>query len=376
MAKLIYGNGPNSFYAMGINISDPYLWAQDDNGETHTVLNDLEIGHAKRDAKVQHVHPLRKYMEIVKASGAQPSEASFIHAFLEEQNIKAVNVPNDFPAGLMVSLQKLGVEVTPVQGSFFTERAIKTAEEIEKIRFAQSINEQAFMRAFEIFQAAKINGDLTLDYKGEKLTSEFIQGQMNARVAELGASSFNDGPIVAGGALSADPHERGKGLLKANEFIIIDSFPCAANGYNGDLTRTIIKGEISEFQQSLYDSVKKSQQLALDMISPNVSGADVHNAVALSMKNDGFETGVDEGGNAYGFFHGTGHALGVEVHDDGPGVSPRNSNKLQENMVVTVEPGLYYPKKGGARIEDIVAVTKDGINNLTTLAKELNVDKL
>ena len=376
MAKLIYGCGPNSFYATKIEVSDPYVWLQDESGESHVLLNELEIGHAKRDSVVKHVHPLRTFIAAAQEQGNAPTMPHIIQAFLAHLNIKAVDVPSDFPAGLMVNLQALGITVTPVTGSFFPERAVKTADEIEKVRLSQAVNEQAFLRAFDVFKQAKIEADNTLSYNGKPLTSEIVQGLMNARAAELGAKDFNGGPIVAGGALSADPHERGKGVLKAGELIIIDSFPRSDNGYNGDLTRTIVKGEANAWQAAVYASVKKAQQLALDMVSPHVTGAEVHAAVAKSMADDGFETGVDENGNAYGFFHGTGHALGVEVHDDGPGVSPRNPNNFEVGMVVTIEPGLYYPGKGGVRIEDIVTVTKDGCKNLTTLPKTLEVDKM
>lgn len=376
MAKLIYGNGSNSFYATKIDVSDPYLWVQEDDGKTHVLLNDLELGAAKRSAQVDHIHPLRKYVDRLLAMGETYSASKVIALFCEELDLKEVIVPSEFPSALLCQLEEEGLGVYPEEGLFFPERLIKTAEEIAYIEEAQNINAQAIMRGFEVLRDSMVNGDKTLDYNYEPLTSERLQGLINARAAELGATHFNAGPIVAGGVLGADPHERGVGVLRAEELIIIDSFPKHRNGYNGDLTRTVVKGDAAETHHALFDAVLKAQEAALEKISPKVTGAEVHAEVVKTFESSGFETGVNENGEAYGFFHSTGHDLGVDVHDVGLGLTPRNTEKLDVGRVLTVEPGLYYPGQGGVRIEDIVTVTEDGYKNLTDLPKFLEVDQL
>ncbi len=375
--KILYGCGVDSYYATQLPMHDPYLFMQAPDGARHIFLSALEIGRGRKEAKVEHVHAISDILAEMGGKGTVSEQIVHMISKWENNpsNVQLV-VPNDFPLKVYQHLSTVFNHIEVMAGTLFPERAIKTAEEIEKIRQAQANNEKGFARAVEILQAATIQKDLSLKWNGAALTSEILRGEVNAINAKHGALSFNDGPIIACGAQGSDPHNVGSGVLYANEFIIMDSFPLASNFYNGDLTRTFLKGEASDWHLKVYNAVKESQQRALDVTKAGVTGKFVHEEVDKVLKQHGFDTGKDANGEYYGFFHGTGHALGLEVHDDGPGVSSRNVNPLKENMVVTIEPGLYYPGKGGVRIEDIVAVTKSGIDNLTTLPKELLVDKL
>lgn len=377
--KLLYGCGVDSYYATKLPMHDPYLFMQAPNGDRHIFLSALEIGRGRKEAKVEHVHAVSDIVKEMADPDNATVSAQIIHMIAQWENnpdnVQLV-VPNNFPLKLYQNLSKVFKSIDVKSGTLFPERAIKTPEEIEMIRQAQANNENGFARAVEILKAATIEKDLSLKWNGAPLTSEILRGEVNAVNAKYGALSFNDGPILAGGAQGADPHNVGSGILYANEFIIMDSFPLASNFYNGDLTRTFLKGEASDWHVDVYEAVKAAQQHALDITKADVTGAYVHDEVMNVLNGRGFPKGEDTNGNPFGMFHGTGHSLGLEVHDDGPGVSPRNKNPLKENMVVTIEPGLYYPNKGGVRIEDIVAVTKDGVDNLTTLPKELLVDKL
>ena len=373
-AKLLYGCGADSHYATGMHISDPYLWYQDSNGKTHVALSALEVDRGRKEAKVTHVHALEDIVAKLKAAGKKINLLSIVLWFVEEDNPHSVEVPEDFPFALGQQLVKVGVDVQTPETFFFPERTLKTQEEVAQIKAAQALNERAFYKAFNILEEAKIIKSNLLEWRGEVLTAEVLRGQMNALIAEEGGMPSDI--ILACGAQGADPHERGYGPLYAHELIIIDSFPRGPSGnfYYGDLTRTVLKGTASKRQQHLYDTVKKGQQLALDMIKPGVMGADIHQAVESFFTQEGYPTQLDAQGRNEGFFHGVGHSVGLEVHDKGPGISKRMAQKpLEEGLVVTVEPGLYYPEFGGVRIEDIVHITKDGITNLTTLPKELIV---
>lgn len=369
-AKLIYGCGADSFYATGLEMHDPYTWYQDSKGETHVLMSALEVDRARRVAKVDHVHAMGDVAEKLQESGLAVTLPNMVK-WLVDDDAGVVEVPSKFPASLYSALFDKGVQMEVKCSPLFPSRAIKRKDEIEAIRFAQSINEKGFQRAFEVLEEAVIGGDDILMWRGEVLTSDILRGQINAMLAQFGSMSASGGPIVACGAQGADPHERGFGPLKANELIIIDSFPMADNFYWGDLTRTVVKGQPTEWQEKVFNAVKDSQEKALATVKAGVTGADVHAAATSALEQHGFDTGVDEQGRNYGFFHGTGHALGLEVHDDGPGIHPGNTEPLAEGMVVTIEPGIYYPEKGGARIEDIVVVTANGCENLTTLPKFL-----
>ena len=375
--KILYGCGADSYYALKMDVPDPYLWYQDSHGQTHAIMSALEIDRARKNAKVDHVHDMGKVVAALQEAGKPADTGHQALWLIENDNPDEVIAPRDFSLALADTIRGGGVNLKASGGHFFPARAIKTADEVAAIREAQALNEEAFKRGFQVLKEAEIGKDDALFWQGEVLTSEILRGQMNAVIAAGGGMPSD--LIVAGGQQGADPHERGHGPLKAHELIIIDSWPRGPSGnfYYGDLTRTVLKGTPSEAQQKLYDTVKKGQQMALDMISAGVSGIDVHEAITAYFDKEGYKTGHDDDGRNVGFFHGTGHSVGLEVHDKGPGITrgrPTDREKpakLQAGLVVTVEPGLYYPDIGGVRIEDIVHVTENGIENLTTLPKEL-----
>lgn len=376
-AKLIYENGPNWHYATGTPISDPALWYQSPKGTTHIVVSELELALMQKTAKVDVVHG---FASIRKALNGQPlSIASMVQYLvgLEKAPPKMIMVPVDFSANLYQYLTAAGLPVH-VEGSplFFPARAFKTADEIKKLKAAQKLNESAFELAFGILGAAKINKTTAaLTWQGSTLTAEILRGEMNAHLARNGATEFHGGPIVACGPHGAMPHHRGSGPLKAHQFIVIDCFPRHANGYWGDLTRTVLKGKATEWHHNLYNAVLKSQKLGLAMLKPGIDGATIHKAVVESLNQSGFPTGADKSGNPYGMFHGTGHGVGLELHDPGPRTISAASCILEPGMVTSVEPGLYYSDKkttggiGGCRIEDVVTITEKGYTNITTLSK-------
>ena len=163
--------------------------------------------------------------------------------------------------------------------------------------------------------------------------------------------------LVAAGA--ARPRPSGRGPLRANQWIVADIFPRdLRTGYWGDMTRTFMRGRPSPALRRLYDTVLDAQALGLSLVKPGAIGAEVHRAVADFFKKCGYETGTDASGRAFGFFHGLGHGVGLGIHEE-PRLSLRGG-ALEPGMVVTVEPGLYYPDLGGVRIEDTVVVTETG----------------
>ena len=375
---MLYGCGADSYYAIRMEVPDPYLWYQDTKGKTHVVLSTLEVDRGRKHAQVDKVHAMGDIVGVLVDAGEGTTLADQA-AWLVKQTGGAdvIEVPRDFPFALASDLQQKGLTVRPVAGHFFAERAIKSSAEVALIREAQALNQQAFERAFAVLAEAKIGNDGLIYWQNEVLTAEALRGEMNQVIARGGGMPSE--AIIACGPQGADPHERGHGPLKANELIIIDSWPRGAspNFYHGDLTRTVLKGTPTDAQLKLYEAVKDGQELGLSLVRAGVNGREVHEAIDALFAQRGFTTGVNKDGVNVGFFHGTGHSVGLEVHDAGPGISrgrPTDRSQpepLRAGLVVTVEPGLYYPEIGGVRIEDIIHVTKDGMENLTTLKKEL-----
>lgn len=376
IGQVLYAANADIYYATGMEMHDPYLWYRDGKGKTHVVMSALEIDRAKRVAKVDHVHDMHVLIKDILARGEAPSVAQQVKWLVEKYPAAELEVPFDFASGLLDDLRELGLKVAVKKAPFFPTRAIKKTHELEAMRKIQTINAMGFARAFAILDEAAIGRDDVLMWRGEVLTSEILRGEMNAELARHGAVAAGGGPIVACGAQAADPHERGEGPLYAHQFIIIDSFPMGPDFYYGDLTRTVLKGKASPWHQDLYKAVLDGQLLALEKIKAGADAKAIDAAIRALFDKRGFPTGVDAQGRQMGFFHGTGHSVGLEVHDKGPGISrgkagDREAAPLPEGLMVTVEPGLYYPEKGGVRIEDIVYVTKDGCENITTVEKFL-----
>jgi Xaa-Pro aminopeptidase len=191
-------------------------------------------------------------------------------------------------------------------------------------------------------------------------------------IAIIQAGGIAAHTIVACGKQGCDPHERGFGVLKANQPIIIDVFPRSQKtGYFGDITRTVVKGKASDTIKKMYQTVAHGQEIGFRKLRHNVSGAAVHKEILDYFESEGFKTGKIKG-RMQGFFHGTGHGLGLEIHEP-PRVSPSSTDLMKTGHVVTVEPGLYYPAIGGVRLEDVAFITKDGVRNLTKFEKVLEI---
>ena len=202
------------------------------------------------------------------------------------------------------------------------------------------------------------------------MTSEKLRAVIDTAIMQ--ASGLASHTIVAGGKQACDPHEVGSGPLYANEPIILDIFPRSQKtGYFGDITRTVVRGRASEAVRKLYDTVLKGQQLAFKKMRAGVPTVEVHEAVQEFFKREGYKT-AKHNGRMQGFFHGTGHGLGLEIHEP-PRTGPHSPGKLKAGQVVTVEPGLYYPEIGGVRLEDVALVTQGSPRNLTRFEKVLEV---
>jgi Xaa-Pro aminopeptidase len=357
MAKLIYAASPASadmLYATGFQAPDPFIFFEH-RGRRTVVLNDLEVDRGRRQARVDEVRPLS---EVAEAFGSRAPVGVLLAYLLHQRGIRRVEVPSDFPLGLARVLEKSGVGVRAVEGHFWPEREIKTREELAAIRAALKIARIGLLRAVEVLRAARIGPRDQLRWQGRVLTSEVVRAEADS--AALRAGGLPEGTIVAGGRQACDPHERGHGPLRAHEMIIIDIFPREVRrGFFGDLTRTVVRGRASEAQRRLHETVRAAQRLAVRAIRPGVRGATVHRAVQEFFDARGYPT-VRRGGRWTGFFHGTGHGLGLDLHEE-----PRlAATTFRVGQVFTVEPGLYDPRIGGARHEDVVAVTADGARRL------------
>jgi len=376
LARLFYADSERNadlYYLTRFLAGDPFLYVEVPGKKT-LVLSDLEIDRARREATVQEFVRLERITEEVKKRYTEPPRdpsvriGAHIHVFALERGITGFEVPGSFPVALADVLRGHGLGVRWLPPPFVPERAVKSAEEVESIRLAIGHTEAAMTAAIDRIRKATIRGDRL--YEGsEPLTSEQVRRTAHGVLFERDCHPYE--AIIAGGDQAIDPHERGSGPLPANLPIILDIFPRDnATRYHGDMTRTVVRGRASDEAKRMFAAVRAAKGKAESMLRDGVDGKEVHDAVKKTFEDLHFET-CERNGRMVGFFHGTGHGLGLDVHEY-PGLG-RTSETIRAGHVVTVEPGLYYPGAGGIRLEDDVLVTRDGCTNLCTLPDEFEI---
>lgn len=226
-------------------------------------------------------------------------------------------------------------------------RARKSASEVDEIRRAAKLGD----RVLESF----------LDEVAEGATEAELTAELDYRLRLEGSEGVAFDTIVATGPRSALPHASpSERPLREGDLVLVD-FGARTAGYCSDMTRVFCLGAAEEWQRSLHRSVLRAQRAALKAVEPGVDAAAVDAAAREALESDGL---------ARHFGHSTGHGIGLEVHE-GPTLSGRSDDRLQEGHVVTVEPGAYLEGRGGVRIEDDVAVRTDGAEVLTGFPREL-----
>ena len=276
-------------------------------------------------------------------------------------------MPANFPLAYAEELAANKIRVHAAEGFFWPERETKSDKEIQMMGRASRVTEAGLKSGIEVLKRSRPGRGKRLVWSGKTLTSEMLRAEIDSAI--LRAGGVPTGTIAAGGEQACDPHERGHGPLYANSLIILDVFPRdAKTGYFGDMTRTVLRGRASESQRKLWETVRAGQALALKKIKAGVDGMSIHKAIQEFFTSRGFPTEVRKG-RRVGFFHGTGHGLGLEIHEH-----PRLQKVvLKDRQVLTVEPGLYYPGVGGVRLEDVVVVTKTGGRILSRFPKQLEI---
>lgn len=365
---LLIGTGidcPDIEYASGFRADGPVVFMRKGRRQ-YLVVPQFELGRARNSGRhVEVVTP-----DTLNLSGGKRKGASeWALRLLQKCRVRMVTVPAFFPYGAAKRLERAGIRVRVAKGEVFPERAVKTRDEVRKIRESQQAAVIAIRAAVAMIARSEISVADSLRIKGRHLTSEDIQRTIT-RVL-LDHDCLCKEAIVAGGERAADPHDRGEGPLYAHESIIIDIFPQhMKHGYWGDLTRTIVKGKPSSRLKRMYYAVKAAQSAALNRVKAGVKCATVHRHAVEEFERRGFKTEVVDK-RAVGFTHSTGHGVGLAIHE-APSISA-GDQRLKSGNVITIEPGLYYPDIGGVRIEDTIVVTPGGWRYLVPCEKRFEV---
>jgi Xaa-Pro aminopeptidase len=358
----------NLYYATQFLAPDPFVFLAH-GSEKILLVSDLELNRARVQASVDRVLAIREYEERVKAAGTErPTLTDALFELLKERGVHSLLVPANFAVEHADRLRGRGITIHVKSEPFFEERLVKSPHEVQAIAEAMRRTEAAMHVAISAIRQAEVR-DGILWWDGEVLTAEVVKRLMARQLLEAGLIVQHT--IVACGEDGCNPHNEGSGPLRAGQAIIIDIFPRdLTSRYYADITRTVVKGQAPDRLRRMYDAVAAAQSRALELIRDGADAEAIHGEVQGSLEERGFQTG-EVNGKMQGFFHGTGHGLGLEVHEL-PRIS-KVKTTLRTGNVVTVEPGLYYPGDGGVRIEDVVVVTESGYQNLTTFPKTLEV---
>ena len=341
--------------------------------ESTLILRDIEIERARATANANSIACPADFTPDGGLSGDRETAiAQSAAEFVRRTGCKEVVVDRSLPMIYAEMLNRAGIHVRCDTEWGLIERRQKDAAEIAAIRFSQQQTEEVMRIACQTIARSQIDSDNFLVIEGRRLTSERMQTMIDVWLLERGFS--NPTSIVAGGPVGADCHDHGHGPLKSMEPIIVDIFPRDKKSlYNGDCTRTVVHGKVSDKIASMHAAVAKAKSAATMAIRAGVTGQFVHEATSRSIESSGYQMGFAPVGATYDFTsmtHGTGHGLGLEVHE--PPLLAVGGPELLVGDVVTIEPGLYCKAIGGIRLEDMVVVTQDGCINLNSLPEGLD----
>ena len=365
LAVATAGESSDVLYATGYAVVDPVVFLQA-SGKRYLVVPRLEIGRARKEAKKTIVYSA---YDLKLSIPERKRLSGWAIGLLKKHGIRKVLVSPLFPLSVAERLRRFGIRIQVSKSPLFPSRQVKSPEEIAKVAGVQRAAASAMKAAINIIAASTIKRNGFLEYEGRRLTSERVRQSIDHVL--LLHDCYARETIVACGLAGANPHERGDGPLKAGCPIVIDIFPKhRRHGYWGDITRTVVKGRATPELRKMYRAVLAAQNAALKILRPGITAARVHEAVEKTISKLGYPT-TRSGILAEGFTHSTGHGVGLDIHEL-PSISQNNA-MLRVGNVVTVEPGLYYRRIGGIRIEDTVAVTPRGWKYLGPCPKKFEV---
>ncbi|HOJ92831.1 MAG TPA: aminopeptidase P family protein [Dictyoglomaceae bacterium] len=275
---------------------------------------------------------------------------SFCKELVKKQRVKKIGFEgNHISYFEWIKLQDIDsdIELVPTENWVEEFRVVKNSDEISKIKKALEIAEKAFEEILEFIRPEVSEKDLAIE--------------LEYKMAKLGSEKPSFDTIIASGERSALPHGKATNKrIKKGEFIVFD-FGAIYEGYCSDITRTVFVGTPNEEELLIYDIVLKAQKEAEEIIKEGLEGSFVDGISRDIIQENGF-------GNYFG--HGLGHGVGLEIHEFPP-LSPKGNIILKENMVVTIEPGIYLYGKFGVRIEDLVVVGKERSTVLNSFTNDL-----
>jgi Xaa-Pro aminopeptidase len=363
---------PELRHEVPLGIPDPFLYAERD-GVKHIQISSMEVPRLAALGLFE-LHPGEEYGvdELIAAGLSYPEiRAELVLRAVKSIGVTNAVVPETFPLWLADRLRSEGVELT-ADGDFFdARRRVKTAAELAGMRRAQRAAEAGMDTVRDLLRRATANGD-GLELDGEPLTVERVKSAMSQTFAAHGTTAEEF--IVAPGAQGAVGHDMGSGPIQAGVPIVVDIWPRDNESFIFcDMTRTFVVGDVPDDVREWHRLCKEALDRAISEIKDGADGRAIFDGTCEIFEGAGEPTQrTKEPGKPLsdGFFHGLGHGVGLEVHEE-PGMGLASKRPLMAGDVITVEPGCYRQGYGGVRLEDLVLVTAGGAENLTQYPYDL-----
>jgi Xaa-Pro aminopeptidase len=366
---------PELRHEVPLAVPDAFLYAEV-GGTRSVVISSLEAGRVRAlgaDLQVLTLEDVGVDELLRQGVDMYELELGLHELACRHLGVERAVVPNGFPLGVAERLRAQGVELEADQRFLDGRRRVKTEHELAGIRRAcRAVEAGVTVGADMLRRAERANGVLVLE--GEPLTCERIQLAVERAFGEHGAAAEDF--VVSHGAQTAVGHDPGSGPIASEDVVLFDLFPRdRESACFADFTRTFAIGTPPDELREYHRLAKEALDLAVAAVKPGVKGSDIHRMVCDHFHEHGYKTQLhkEEGESLEdGYYHATGHGVGLEVHEQ-PGVGRVESEPLFEGDVIALEPGLYRKGFGGVRLEDLVLVTADGCEVLTSYPYDLEL---
>jgi Xaa-Pro aminopeptidase len=364
-------NKPNLYFVTGFLAVDKTYYVKRAEQPAVLAATDMVCERARRLSPMRNFHSLSPLWEQAISERLPPSEllrrtvANLAEQLLPHNGV--VGIPSDTDAQAVAYLQQSGVSTKPADDLFLRAREVKSVRELRAAERASRSTEATFERVIDVIQNATVGLNRTLMHDGAPLTVGRLKRVIEHALVDNDAENSQES-IVAGGVKSADFHYLGQRTdkLQAETPIIIDIYPRRSEErYHADITRTVVRGRVSPKLLKMFEAVEETLNTVLDAFATADTSTQLLNVMADSFERRGYPSVHRRPSIKEGMLHGLGHGFGLDVHE-----LPRltlEPNALRHGAVVAVEPGLYYPRIGGVRIEDDAVITKKGARRLTRL---------
>jgi Xaa-Pro aminopeptidase len=373
---LFYGDTERSAgmrHELPLVIGDPFLLGVVD-GRLHVMASSLERSRIEAAAPDAVLHDLIElgFYDLLE-SGMSRAEVTLelTSRTAAEIGVKEAIVDPEMPVAVADRLRADGIVLKPDHEAIAARRRMKSPAELEGIRRAQAAAEAGMRAAAGVLARAVPEGDaLRLD--GDVLTAETVRAALREACAELGAPAPPD--VIVSSVWQGFGHEAGSGPLPANLPIQVDLWPRdEESGCWADMTRTFVVGDVGEAVRAQERLVREAFEGAREAVRPGITGRELHALVCDIFEAAGHRTqrtGPDPEDANEGFQFSLGHGVGLQVHED-PGLGQAGRAELVAGDVLAIEPGLWDREIGGVRFEDLLLVTEDGSETLTSYPYDL-----